>query len=111
MKTRPTTETISTTDAADRTELLGAGVVTIAFFGMTSPACDAAAESRDSPRKIRTWLELVSWPGAGELATGDEGELVEQVGRVLDDAGDGEGAARLAPVPAGTCQVEPVFRL
>ena len=40
------------------------GVLTTALFGRTSPAADAAAESRDSPRKIRTWLGLVSWPGA-----------------------------------------------
>ena len=87
MKTRPSTEMMSTMVAGERMESSGVGVLTTALFGRTSPAADAAAESRDSPRKIRTWL------GLAELAGGDEGELVEQVGRVLDDAGDGEDAA------------------
>jgi len=54
MKARPSTETISTIVAGEMMESRGAGSVTVAFRGMTTPAAAAAAESMETPRKIRT---------------------------------------------------------
>ena len=104
MKTRPSTEMMRTIVAGERTESSGMGVLTVALFGMTSPAAEAAAESRDSPRKIRTWFGLASWPGATRANSSSrlDGSSTMPVTVKVRPAS--------APDPAGTCQVEPTRR-
>ena len=105
MKTRPSTETMRTMVAGERTESSGMGVLTVAPFGMTSPAAEAAAESfKDSPRKIRTWFGLASWPGATRANSSSR----------LDGSSTMPVTVKARPVAlaqAGTCQVEPTRRL
>ena len=104
MKARPSTETISTIVAGDTMVSVGCGAVTVAFLGMTLPAADAAAESIDIPRKIRTFCggDPATWPGGTRANSSSRFDGFSTMPVTI------KARPALAPAEAGTCQTEPI---
>ena len=102
MKARPSTETISTIVAGDMIVSEGCGALTVALPGMTSPAAAAAAESSDTPRKIRTFCGAANWPGGTRANSSSRFDGFSTMPVTV------KARPALAPAEAGTCQTEPI---
>ncbi len=98
MKTRPSTETISTTSAGSNGLSEGCGYETFALAGMMSPPFDTAEDSALTPRKIRTWAGWASCPGATSANSSFR----------LDGSSTMPVTVRVPPLP-GRCHEEPIF--